>query len=167
MKSCVRFDKTCNLSARSSSTMIKIAQTEADVQRCIPAMLALRPHLTEEKALEQIRYMQENDRYVVAYVDNSDPDSAETAAPAAIGYRYMNLLFSGKTLYIDDLSTLPDQRGNGYAGQLLDFVIAEARNAGCSVVTLDSGHKAERYDAHRLYLNKRFNIVSHHFALKL
>ncbi|RRB04867.1 GNAT family N-acetyltransferase [Larkinella rosea] len=147
--------------------MIKIAQTEADVQRCIPAMLALRPHLTAEKALEQIVFMQENDRYVVAFVDNSDRNPAETVAPAAIGYRYMNLLFSGKTLYIDDLSTLPDQRGNGYAGQLLDFVIDEARKAGCSVVTLDSGHNPQRYDAHRLYLNKRFNIVSHHFALKL
>jgi GNAT superfamily N-acetyltransferase len=147
--------------------MIKIAQTEADIRRCLPALVTLRPHLTEEQALKQILLLQEEDRYVVAYVDNSDQDPAETAAPAAIGYRYMNLLFSGKTLYIDDLSTLPDQRGKGYASQLLDFVIAEARKTDCVAVTLDSGHKPERYDAHRLYLNKRFNIVSHHFALKL
>ncbi|GAB3327314.1 GNAT family N-acetyltransferase [Larkinella ripae] len=147
--------------------MVKIAQTEAEVRRCLPALITLRPHLTEVQALEQILLLQNEDRYVVAYIDHSDPDSAETAAPAAIGYRYMNLLFSGKTLYIDDLSTLPDQRGKGYAGQLVDFVIAEARKAGCSVVTLDSGHNPQRYDAHRLYLNKRFNIVSHHFALKL
>lgn len=144
--------------------MIKIAQTEAEIRQCLPAFVALRPHLTEEQALKQILLLQQEDRYVVAYVE---PDKPDSAAPAAIGYRYMNLLFSGKTLYIDDLSTLPDQRGKGYAGQLLDFVIAEARNAGCSVVTLDSGHNPQRYDAHRLYLNKRFNIVSHHFALKL
>ena len=146
--------------------MIKTAQTEADIRRCIPAMRALRPHLTEEQALEQILFLREHDRYVVAYVDNADLEF-ETAAPAVIGYRYMNLLFSGKTLYIDDLSTLPDQRGKGYAGRLLDFVIAEARQENCAVVTLDSGHNPQRYDAHRLYLNKRFNIVSHHFALKL
>ncbi|GAB3250552.1 GNAT family N-acetyltransferase [Larkinella harenae] len=143
--------------------MVKIAQTEAELRRCLPALVTLRPHLTEDQALEQILLLQKEDRYVVAYVDSAD----EMAAPAAIGYRYMNLLFSGKTLYIDDLSTLPDQRGKGYAGQLVDFVIDEARKAGCSAVTLDSGHNPQRYDAHRLYLNKRFNIVSHHFALKL
>ncbi|MGA0557568.1 GNAT family N-acetyltransferase [Larkinella sp. VNQ87] len=147
--------------------MIKIAQTEAEVRRCLPAMVALRSHLTEEQALERILSLQQTDRYVLAYVDNTDQNPAETVSPAAIGYRYMNLLFSGPTLYIDDLSTLPDQRGNGYASQLLDFVIAEARKAGCAAVTLDSGQNPQRYDAHRLYLNKRFNIVSHHFALKL
>lgn len=147
--------------------MVKIAQTEADLRRCLPALVTLRPHLTEQQALEQILLLQKEDRYVVAFIDTADQNSAETVAPAVIGYRYMGLLFSGKTLYIDDLSTLPDQRGKGYAGQLLDFVIDEARRAGCSAVTLDSGQNPQRYDAHRLYLNKRFNIVSHHFALKL
>ncbi|MFD1145002.1 GNAT family N-acetyltransferase [Larkinella insperata] len=147
--------------------MVRIAQTEADLRRCLPALVTLRPHLSPEEALEQILLLQKEDRYVVAFVDPDEYDSSETAAPAAIGYRYMNLLFSGRTLYIDDLSTLPDQRGKGYASQLVDFVIAEAKNAGCSAVTLDSGQNPQRYDAHRLYLNKRFNIVSHHFALKL
>ncbi|MFC5410961.1 GNAT family N-acetyltransferase [Larkinella bovis] len=147
--------------------MVKIAQTEADVRRCLPAMVALRSQLTETQALEHILSLQETDRYLIAYIDNTVEQPAETVAPAVIGYRYMNLLFSGKTLYIDDLSTLPDQRGKGYAGRLLDFVIDEARKAGCTAVTLDSGQNPQRYDAHRLYLNKRFNIVSHHFALKL
>jgi GNAT superfamily N-acetyltransferase len=79
----------------------------------------------------------------------------------------MQLLYSGKTLYIDDLSTLPEGRGKGYASALLDYVIAEARTLGCTCVTLDSGHNPARYDAHRLYLSKRFNIVSHHFRLDL
>lgn len=143
--------------------MIQIARTEAEIRRCLPALLALRPHLTEEQALERIQQQQATDQFSVAFVDTG----ADGPAPAAIGYRIMNLLFSGKTLYIDDLSTLPDQRGKGYAGQLLDFVIDQARQMGCVAVTLDSGHSPQRYDAHRLYLNKRFNIVSHHFALKL
>ncbi|WP_128543172.1 GNAT family N-acetyltransferase [Larkinella soli] len=143
--------------------MISIARNETDLRRCLPAVLALRPHLTESQALEQIQFQQENDRFFMAFIDNPD----EEMAPAVIGYRIMYLLFTGKTLYIDDLSTLPGQRGKGYAGQLLDFVIEEARQAACQAVTLDSGHGPQRYDAHRLYLNKRFNIVSHHFALKL
>ena len=140
--------------------MVKIASSVADIQRCLPAMLALRPHLTSEQALTQIQ-LQQQEGYVLAFIDT------DTQAPAAIGYRIMNLLYSGKTLYIDDLSTLPEGRAKGYAGALLDFVIDEARKAGCSCVTLDSGHSPARYDAHRLYLKKRFNIVSHHFRLDL
>jgi GNAT superfamily N-acetyltransferase len=60
---------------------------------------------------------------------------------------------------------LPTSRGKGYAGKLLDFVEAEARAKGYKVVTLDSGH--QRFDAHRLYLNKGFKIVAHHFSKTL
>ena len=75
------------------------------------------------------------------------------------------MLYSGKTLYIDDLSTLPGARGKGYASTLLDFVIEQARQHGCQCVSLDSGQNPARYDAHRLYLKKGFNITSHHFKL--
>ncbi|UHG91826.1 GNAT family N-acetyltransferase [Spirosoma oryzicola] len=143
---------------------IAIAQTDAEIRRCLPAMLALRPHLTEEQAFEQIRFQQENERFVLAFVDEGDPSRP---APAVTGYRIMHLLYSGKTLYIDDLSTLPEARGKGYAGALVDFIVEQARQTGCQCVSLDSGQNPARYDAHRLYLNKRFNIVSHHFKLDL
>ncbi|RYF63705.1 MAG: GNAT family N-acetyltransferase, partial [Cytophagaceae bacterium] len=42
-----------------------------------------------------------------------------------------------------------------------------ARQTGCQCVSLDSGQNPARYDAHRLYLNKGFNITSHHFKLDL
>lgn len=140
--------------------MVKIATTEADIRRCLPAIQALRPHLTDEQAMIQIP-LQQQEGYVLAFVDTGE------SAPAVVGYRIFHLLHTGKTLYIDDLSTLPDARGKGYASTLLDFTIEQARQTGCGYVTLDSGHAPQRYDAHRLYLNKRFNIVSHHFALKL
>ncbi|GAB4015250.1 GNAT family N-acetyltransferase [Spirosoma koreense] len=143
---------------------IVIASSDADIRRAIPAMLALRSHLTPEEAFERIRFQQANDGFVLAFVD---PGNASEPAPAAVGYRYLNLLYSGKTLYIDDLSTLPEARGKGCASALLDFVIDQARQAGCQCVSLDSGQNPARYDAHRLYLNKRFNITSHHFKLDL
>lgn len=143
---------------------ITIATSEADIRRCLPAMLALRPHLTNDQALEQIRFQQENDRFVLAFIDEGDTTQP---APAVVGYRILHFLHSGKTLYIDDLSTAPGARGKGYASALLDFVIDQARQLGCSCVSLDSGHNPARYDAHRLYLKKRFNIVSHHFKLDL
>ncbi|GAB4007292.1 GNAT family N-acetyltransferase [Spirosoma sp. KCTC 42546] len=143
---------------------VTIAQSDADIRRCVPAMLALRSHLTPDQAFDRIRAQQASDGFVLAFVDTGNP--SETV-PAVIGYRYLNFLYSGKTLYIDDLSTLPEGRGKGYANALLDFVIDQARQSGCQCVSLDSGQNPGRYDAHRLYLNKRFNIASHHFKLDL
>lgn len=143
---------------------VTIAQSDADIRRCVPAMLALRSHLTPDEAFDRIRSQQSTDGFVLAFVDTGNP---EETVPAVIGYRYLNFLYSGKTLYIDDLSTLPEGRGKGYANALLDFVIDQARQSGCQCVSLDSGQNPGRYDAHRLYLNKRFNIASHHFKLDL
>ena len=142
----------------------QIAQSDADIWYCIPTLLALRTHLTPEQAFERIRIQQTTDGFVLAFVRT---ENAHETAPAVVGYRFMNLLHSGKTLYIDDLSTVAEARGQGYASILLDFVIEQARQTNCQCVTLDSGQNPARYDAHRLYLNKRFNIVSHHFRLDL
>ena len=144
--------------------IIKIAQTNDEVHQCVPAMLALRTHLTTNDLAERIQFQQTNDGFMLAYVDDENPSEP---APAVIGYRMLNFLHSGKTLYIDDLSTLPTARGKGYASTLLDFVIEQARQTGCQTVSLDSGQHPARYDAHRLYLKKGFNITSHHFALTL
>ena len=141
---------------------IRIARTEADLRQCLPALLALRPHLDETTALAMLQEQQAHEQYQVAFVDAGDDP-----APAVITYRRLTLLFSGKTIYIDDLSTLLDGRGKGYAGALLDFVIDQARQLNCQTVSLDSGHGANRTDAHRLYLNKRFLISSHHFSMTL
>ncbi|RYE71678.1 MAG: GNAT family N-acetyltransferase [Oxalobacteraceae bacterium] len=149
---------------------IRFAETDADLRRCLPALLELRPHLTEETALTLLHEQLANDRFSVAFVDlGDDPAVAGQAllAPAVITYRQMTMLVSGKTIYIDDLSTLPEARGKGYASALVDFVIEQARQSGYETVSLDSGQNPTRYDAHRLYLNKRFNITSHHFSLKL
>ncbi len=141
-----------------------IAQSDADIRQCLPAVLALRPHLTPDQAFEQIRFQQANDGFVLAFVPSENPSEP---APAVVGYRTLTLLYSGKTIYIDDLSTLPSGRGKGYASRLLDFVVDQARQSGCQCVSLDSGQNPARYDAHRLYLKKGFNITSHHFKLEL
>lgn len=139
---------------------IRIAETDADLRRCLPALLALRPHLNETTALAMLREQIAREQVSVAFVDTD-----EDMAPAVITYRRLTFLFSGKTLYVDDLSTLPTARGRGYAGALLDFVIEQARQMDYQTVSLDSG--PSRHDAHRLYLNKRFQLNSHHFSLTL
>ena len=121
-------------------------------------MFALRPHLVEGEWVEKVRRMQ-GGGYQLVFV------GADGVVPSVAGFRFTEHLFWGSSLYIDDLSTLPEHRGKGYAGTLLDHLIALARTRDCEQVHLDSGH--HRHDAHRLYLNRGFRISSHHFSLKL
>lgn len=134
------------------------AQTAEDIQKCWDVLFTLRPHLVEKDFVPSVLQMMQ-EGYQLAFIEENG------RAAAAIGYRYLWFLYNGKHFYIDDLVTLPEHRGKGYAGALLDFVANEARERGFDTITLDSGH--HRFDAHRLYLNKGFNITAHHFVKKL
>jgi GNAT superfamily N-acetyltransferase len=81
------------------------------------------------------------------------------------GYRFLEFLAWGRVLYIDDLVTALETREKGYGSMLLKWIIEQAKLAKCDQVHLDSG--PQRHDAHRLYLNHRFKIIGHHFALEL
>lgn len=138
---------------------IKFANTQEDFLKCWNAISALRPNLTKENYLALVDNMK-NQTYQLAFIEEENGD-----VPAVVGFRYMTMLYCGNIIYIDDLSTLSEARGKGYASQLLDFIIDLAQTQKLDGVHLDSGH--QRYDAHRLYLNKKFKITSHHFALNL
>jgi len=134
---------------------IKLTENESDILKCWDVMLALRPHLQKENFVPMINEMIQ-EGYQLAFIEEGGK------AAAAIGFRYLQFLYNGKHYYIDDLSTLPEYRGKGYAGKLLDYVIAKAKAKGFHCVTLDSGY--QRFDAHRLYLNKGFALNCHHFS---
>ena len=137
---------------------VKLCTTESDIAKCWQVLFELRPHLLAVEFVPMVTEMI-NEGYQLAFIEE------DGIAVAAIGYRYLQYLYNGKHIYIDDLSTLPAARGKGYAGKLLDFVEAEARFKGYKTVTLDSGY--QRLDAHRLYLNKGFVLSSHHFSKTL
>jgi GNAT superfamily N-acetyltransferase len=86
---------------------------------------------------------------------------------AVAGFRVIHNLFSGDTLYVDDLSTLPEARGRGHGRALLEWCKEEGRRQGCGEFHLDSGVGPEREDAHRLYFNTGLRITSYHFAAPL
>ena len=137
---------------------VKFAQTPDDINKCWEAMYALRPHLEKTEFVALVQELQTTG-YHLAFIEK------DGKAAGAIGYRYLHFLFCGKHIYIDDLTTLPEYRGQGVGGALLDFVADEARKNGLKTVTLDSGH--QRHAAHRLYLNKGYVISAHHFTLSL
>jgi len=138
--------------------MITIATTEEDILKCWEVMHTLRPHLIKDDFVSTVKEMF-TEGYHLAFIEE------DGKAAAAIGFRYLQYLYNGKHFYIDDLTTLPESRGKGYGGMLLDHVAALAKEKGFKVITLDSGYT--RLDAHRLYLNKGFVLAAHHFSKSL
>ena len=140
--------------------MVKIANGDNDILKCKEVLLELRPHLKQESFLESVHLTLADNRMLIFMEDEG---RAVSAAVFEWGYN----LYRGKYIYIDDLTTLPQARGKGHASQLLDWIIKYAEENNFDQVHLDSGVNAGRFDAHRLYHNKRFNVTSLHFALKV
>lgn len=140
---------------------IETVQNDADILKCRGAIQALRPLLTDDIYTDAVKQTLADNRQII-FIEDGTPDAAAVAV-FETGYN----LFRGKYIYIDDLSTLPTQRGKGYAGMLLDWIAEYARKEGFNEIHLDSGVNAARTDAHRLYLNKRFQVASLHFVARV
>jgi GNAT superfamily N-acetyltransferase len=140
-------------------TNIALAETSDAIRRCYECMRELRTHLQSEAEFVDRVQRQQREGFRLAYLE------ADGEIRSVAGYRIYNLLFSGRTLYVDDLSTRAVDRSRGYGGELFDWLVEEARREKCQALTLDSG--VQRFDAHRFYLMKRMKISSHHFTLEL
>lgn len=140
---------------------IQTVKTDEDIFKCRSAIQALRPLLTDDVYEQAVRQTLADNRQII-FVEDGTPDAAAVAV-FETGYN----LFRGKYIYIDDLSTLPAQRGKGYAGMLLDWIADYAKRENFDEIHLDSGVNPTRTDAHRLYLNKRFQVASLHFVSRV
>ena len=142
-----------------TSSPIRIAKTPKEILRCHPVMRELRPlWQNPEQFVERVQ-RQQKQGYQLAFVESN----GEICAVA--GYRVMESLFSGRFLYVDDLVTRECDRSRGFGGELLDWLIEQAREHGCENLELDSG--VQRFDAHRFYFSKRMSISSYHFRIKI
>lgn len=138
---------------------VKQALTDAEISSCFPVMAELRPELEASNFVTRVRRQMEHDRYHLLFVPGE-------AGPVAVaGYRILENLHMGRHLYVDDLVTLPSERGRGYAQLLLAWMEAEARRLECSSIHLDSG--TQRHPAHRLYIKAGMDIVYYHFRKML
>src|SRR5262249_22300934 len=121
-------------------------------------MVQLRTHLIESEFVARIRRQQKLG-YNLVFLE----DAGEVLSVA--GVRIAENLYAGRYLYVDDLSTHESVRSQGHGGMLFDWLVNYAKSDNCDVLALDSG--VQRFGAHRFYLGKRMDIVSHHFRLKL
>lgn len=137
---------------------IALAESDADILRCFAVMQQLRPHLVEADFLARVRRMQ-REGFHLAYLE------ADAAVRAVAGYRYLDKLFSGLNLYVDDLVTDAARRSRGHGRALLEWLAAEAKRHGCTELELDSG--VQRFDAHRFYFRERMHVSAYHFVRAL
>ena len=141
-----------------NSTNIQFAESEKDIRRCHPVMQQLRTQYSEAAFVEQVK-KQIPAGYKLAFIE------VDGEVQALAGYRILDSLAWGRFLYVDDLVSGEAVRGQGYAGQLIDWLIVQARAAGCKDLHLDSG--VQRFNAHRFYLGKGMDITCHHFGMRV
>jgi GNAT superfamily N-acetyltransferase len=137
---------------------IQRAETDAEILACLAVMQELRPHLREADFVATVRRMQAEGFRLAAV-------TADGAVQAVAGYRIIEMLRTGRMVEIDDLVTSQSARSTGCGKALLDWIAAQARAEGCSVMELDSG--VQRADAHRFYFRERMHVLGFHFSRTL
>lgn len=136
----------------------RLAETEADLLRCFPVMLELRPALRREEFVAIVRG-QQSEGYRLAMLED------EGAVTTVAGFRVQHMLATGQTMYVDDLVTLDAARSRGQGKTMLRWLMEVARAEGCETFSLDSG--TQRQEAHAFYFRERLRVSSFHFFCKL
>lgn len=105
---------------------------EQDRLACFEVMRELRPHLASAQAFaEQVgRQAAQGYRLLAASQDGE--------VMALAGYRVQESLVYGRFLYVDDLVTSANARGNGLGSKLIDALREEAKRQGCKHLVLDT-----------------------------
>jgi GNAT superfamily N-acetyltransferase len=133
--------------------------TDDDILATREVMLQLRSSLPPQNYLPSVKRMIETDGYRLVALRERD------VVRAVAGYRYMEMLYCGKIMYVDDLNTDEAHRSLGYGRTLLDWLMAEAKSNGCAQLHLDSGVQRER--THRFYFREGLTITAYHFRRPL
>ena len=121
-------------------------------------MSYLRPHVAAGEFVPRVQ-AQQAEGFQLAYVEDQD----EVVAVA--GFRVMEMLATGRTMYVDDLVTDETRRSRGYGKAMLEWLQVRAREEDCQTFSLDSG--THRQEAHAFYFRERMRVTSFHFAKKL
>jgi GNAT superfamily N-acetyltransferase len=138
---------------------IALASSDEDILATREVMLQLRPAVRPQAYLPTVRKMMQTDGYhLVSLSENG-------AVRAVAGYRFMEMLYCGKIMYVDDLNTDEAYRSRGYGKALLDWLKAEASTNGCEQLHLDSG--VQRENTHRFYFREGMTIIAYHFRQAL
>ncbi|MEY4708824.1 MAG: hypothetical protein RJB58_2547 [Pseudomonadota bacterium] len=95
---------------------VKLAVSDADIRRCAGVMQQLRPAIGEDEFLLRAKRQQAEEKWRLAYLE----EGGEVVAVS--GFRIMDCMATGKTLYVDDLITREDRRSKGHGETLLGWI---------------------------------------------
>lgn len=139
-------------------TAIALASTDDQIAATFDVMVQLRPHLTRDAYVPLVRQLAAGGFQLAALTDDG-------VVRAVAGYRYFEMLYCGRLMYVDDLITDERVRSRGYGRALLGWLEAEARGHACSEIQLISHVRREQ--AHRFYFREGFGIEAFHFRAQL
>ena len=135
------------------------AQTDEEIAATFEVMRQLRPDLAADRYVAQVRSLMDSEGLrLLAVID-------EGTVRGVAAYRFMQMLYCGRLLYLDDLVVDERVRSRGYGARLLDRLRAEGRAQGCSEMQLIS--RVTREQAHRFYFREGFGIECFHFRTRL
>jgi GNAT superfamily N-acetyltransferase len=125
----------------------------------LPVLKDLRPHLSpDDFAAVYAEGHPQGLRFTAVYAEDG-------YCVAVAGWRLVATTVALRKLYVDDLVTAPEHRGEGIGAALLGELAGRARDARCRVLDLDSG--ADRENAHRFYFREQMVIRGFHFIRRL
>lgn len=136
---------------------IKQIKTDKEIQACYPVMAQLRPHISADDFIHQVKGQMQSGFQLAC--------ASDSKVRAVAGFRLGLNLAWGRYLYVEDLVTDEHTRSKGVGKQLLEWLVDYAREHDCQQLHLDSG--VQRFAAHRFYLRNNMFISSHHFTMNL
>lgn len=135
---------------------VKLAESDADLERVASVLLELRTVFDREGLIIQLKEQQAQG-YRIAYAES------DGAVICVAGFVVGMKLAWGKHIYVDDLVTAERYRSTRAGARMIAWLKSYARELGCHQLHLDSG--VQRSDAHRFYLREGFRLASHHFSM--
>jgi len=133
--------------------------SDRDIQAGFAVMRELRPHLTDAAAFTAQVHRQARQGYRILAAWQGGQ------IKALAGYRLQENTLYGRFLYVDDLVTASDARGQGLGARLLDTLRDEARQQDCAHFVLDTGLGNSL--AQRFYFRQGLLAIGMHFRQPL
>jgi GNAT superfamily N-acetyltransferase len=130
------------------SLAIRILETDADVLLAFRLMSILRDRIKAETFLAEVRRQQRDGYQLIG-------GFVEGTLIALAGSRPGHTLSRGEHVFVDDLVTDPDRRGEGHGTAMLAWIAARAKAAGVPRLYLDS-----RFSARGFYEQVGFTMLT-------
>jgi GNAT superfamily N-acetyltransferase len=142
----------------SKSAQIRLATTSDEIARCYPVMHQLRPTLLEGDFVARIQ-LQQSEGYRLACLEHNG------CIVSLAGFRIFSVIYSGRTLYVDDLITDAAYRSQGFGEAMMNWLVEHAAKQSCDTFSLDSG--TSRQQTHAFYFRHGLRITAFHFQMPL